>query len=183
MKKPKQSISHIKNKAKDIKLLIMDIDGVLTPSYIVIDGLGREIKIFNVQDGFGIMLWRKAGLKSAIITAGESPAIRKRASMLKIDALYEKAFNKRIAYREVKKRFKVTDKEVCFIGDDLIDVPILEKAGLACSVVNCHEDVKAYVDYISKKEGGKGAVREIIDVLLKSKGLWKDVTKDFFKDD
>ena len=181
MKKPKQSISNIKKKARNIKLLIMDVDGVLTPAYIIIDGLGREIKVFNVQDGFGIMLWRRAGLKTAIITAGKSPAIRKRASMLKIDALYEKAFNKREAYGELKKRFKVSDNEVSFIGDDLIDLPILKKVGLACSVPNCNDEIRDHVDYISKRMGGKGAVREIIDILLKSKGLWKDVTKDFFE--
>lgn len=171
----------IKNKAKHIKLLIMDVDGVLTPGHIVIDELGREIKVFNVLDGFGLMLWRKAALKSAIITAGDSRALKKRADSLKIDCLYPKVMDKITAYEELKKRFKVTDRQICFIGDDLIDMPVLKKAGFACTVANGHKDIRAYVDYITKKQGGEGAVREIIDLILKNKGLWKGITRDYSK--
>jgi len=173
--------SGIKKKAKDIKLLIMDVDGVLTTGCIVIDGLGRETKIFDVQDGFGIMLWKRAGLKTAIITAGLTAAVKKRAAVLKVDYLYQKARNKLPVYEELKNKLRVNDNQICFIGDDIIDVPLLKRVGLACSVPNAHDEIKPYAHYITKREGGKGAVREIIDMMLRAKGLWKEVTGDYIK--
>jgi len=171
----------VKAKAKDIKLLILDVDGVLTSGYIVIDELGNETKIFNVYDGFGIMMWNKAGLKSVIITAGDTPAVKKRSASLKIDRVYQKAINKLAAYNDVKKDFKVTDKEICFIGDDIIDIPILKKVGLSCCVPNAQKAPMHFADYVTKKKGGEGAVREVIDMILQEKGLWKKVCGDFIK--
>ena len=166
----KNRLQHsIKKRGGKIKLLIMDVDGVLTPGYMVITSLGEEIKVFNVHDGFGITLWRKAGLKSAIITAGRTDALIKRAECLKIDKLYQNARDKLVAYNRLKSNFKVMDEEVAFIGDDLIDLPVLKRAGLSCCVSNAHDQVKESVHYLCKREGGKGAVREVIDIILKSK--------------
>ena len=173
--------SDIKKRAQKIKLLIMDVDGVLTPGYIMMGESGRETKIFDVYDGFGIMLWRKSGLKSAIITAGLTGAVEKRAGCLKVDCVYQNAKDKLHVYERLKKRLNVKDDEICFIGDDLIDIPILKKAGLACCVANACPEVSRYVHYKSVKEGGRGAVREIIEMVLKSKGIWKDAIREYIR--
>jgi len=181
MTKHSKLTSSIKKKAKNIELLIMDVDGVLTPGYMVYADSGEQVKLFNVQDGFGVMLWRKAGLKSAIVTAGNAGAVDKRAETLKIDKVYQGAMDKRIAYDILKKDFSLLDEQICFIGDDLIDLPILKRVGLACCVANGHKDIFHYADYITESTGGKGAVREVIDIILKSKGLWDKVTENYFK--
>ncbi len=157
----------------------MDIDGVLTDGRIILSNFGDELKFFDVQDGFGLALWRKAGYKSAIITANKSSVVTRRARMLKIDKVYQKVYNKLTVYNKIKKIFKVTDEQICFIGDDLIDLPILKRTGFSCCVANAIEDIKPEVDYITKKEGGRGAVREIIDLILKTQNMWKEVTKTY----
>jgi 3-deoxy-D-manno-octulosonate 8-phosphate phosphatase (KDO 8-P phosphatase) len=169
----------IKNKAKRIKLLIMDVDGVMTPGYIAMAHSGEEIKFFDVHDGFGLMLFKSAGLKTAIITAGNTPALKIRASHLKIDKLCQSEYDKAFAYNKLKKYFRVDDSQVCFIGDDLIDLPLLKKVGFSCCVSNANCALIHKVDYVSEKEGGRGAIREIIEIILKSKGLWEKVTKKY----
>ncbi len=169
----------MEEKIKNIKVLIMDIDGVLTDGRIILSSFGDELKFFDVQDGFGLALWRKAGYKSAIITANKSSVVTRRARMLKIDKVYQKVYNKLTVYNKIKKIFKVTDGQICFIGDDLIDLPILKRIGFSCCVANAIEDIKPEVDYITKKEGGRGAVREIIDLILKTQNMWKEVTKTY----
>lgn len=174
-------IKDIKQKAKNIKLLVMDVDGVLTPGYMVIADSGKEIKIFDVHDGFGIMLWKKAGLVSAIITAGKASSITHRAECLKIDKVYQNAKDKLIAYNKLKKYFNINDEQVCFIGDDLVDMPVLRRAGLSCLVAGGHKDMQGCTHYVCRLPGGRGAVREVIDMILRAKGMWADLTKDYFK--
>jgi len=179
MTKYKKLSPRLKTKIRDVRLLVMDVDGVLTPGYITMNSEGEEIKIFDVQDGFGLILWRRAGLKSAIVTAGKSKAVINRATSLKIDKVYQGSYNKTVVYEQLKREFKITDKEVCFIGDDLIDVPLLKRAGLRCCVSNASEDVIPYADYVTARPGGKGAVREIIELVLKTQGRWVEATKDY----
>lgn len=168
-----------RRRIKDVKLLIMDVDGVLTNGYIVLGDDPGELKIFDVQDGLGLMLWKKAGLKSAIITAGNTKAVERRADSLKIDKVYQGSINKIEAYNHLKKEFEVNDNQICFIGDDLIDIPILKKAGFACCVLNASKDIYSYAHYVSKAEGGRGAVREIIELILKEQNLWNGVIEEF----
>jgi 3-deoxy-D-manno-octulosonate 8-phosphate phosphatase (KDO 8-P phosphatase) len=177
----KSKTRDIKERTKKIKLLLMDVDGVLTPGHMIIADSGREIKVFDVHDGFGIMLWQKAGLKSAIVTAGRSPAVLRRAACLNIDRVYQGVKNKAATYEKIKKSFNLDDEHICFIGDDLIDIPVLKRAGFSCSVANGHQDIKRYVHYQCKLYGGKGAVREVIDMILKIKGLWPGVTKAYLR--
>jgi len=171
----------IRKRAKNIKLLLMDVDGVLTPGYMVVTNSGKETKVFDVQDGFGIMLWHKAGFKSAIITAGKASAIKCRADALNIDKVYQNAKDKLYFYNKLKTEFDVCDDQICFIGDDLVDIPVLRRVGFSCSVRNGHDDIQDYVHYICKARGGRGAVREVIDMILKIKGLWPEITRDYFK--
>ncbi|MFA5088477.1 MAG: HAD-IIIA family hydrolase [Candidatus Omnitrophota bacterium] len=160
-----------------IKLLALDVDGVLTTGKIIVDDEGKEIKIFDVHDGLALALLKKTGLKTAIITAKGSPAVRVRAKDLKIDKVYLDAFPKIKAYEKMLKDFKVSDEEVCYIGDDLPDVKVLERVGFAVAVPNAVAEVKKVCDYITQRSGGCGAVREIIELILKTQGKWEAFLK------
>ncbi len=157
---------------KNIKVLAMDVDGVLTDGRIVYDGMGRELKFFDVQDGCGINRIRKAGLKTAVISARSCRAVRARTDDLKIDAVYLDAYPKVGAYEDMLKKFGVTDAQVCFIGDDLPDIAILKRVGLAVAVANASADVKRQAHFVTKKKGGRGAVREVAERVLKAQGKW-----------
>ena len=162
----------LKEKIKKIKVLVMDVDGVLTEGKLIFDGEAKELKAFNVQDGYGIVILKRAGIKTAIITAGNSKVVKVRADYLHIDKLYSGAYPKIISYEKMLKFFKVKDAEVCFVGDDLTDCQILKRVGLAISVRNAVSEVKKITDYKTKRCGGDGAIREVIELLLKTQGKW-----------
>ena len=165
----------MKDKLKKIKVLAMDVDGVLTDGGIIVDSQGKEIKRFNVLDGFGIVVAQRAGLKTAIITARLSAPVDFRAKDLGIHKVYQDAFPKIKAYEDMLKEFSVKDSDVCFIGDDLPDITILRRVGFAATVPNAAAGVKKYADYVTKKSGGFGAVREVIEMILAAQGKWKKV--------
>ncbi len=168
----------IEQKAKKIKLFISDVDGVLTEGRIVYDNYGDELKFFNVQDGFGMVLLRKAGIKTAIITAKKTKAVERRARDMRINALYSE-HKKLKAYGKLLKKFRLKDDEVCFIGDDILDLPIIKKVGLAVAPPNAVDDIRNRVHYVTGKEGGKGAVREVIEIILKSQGIWDKTVNSY----
>jgi len=172
----------IEERAKKVKLLIMDVDGVLTDGRIIYDNFGDEFKCFNVLDGFGIYLLYRAGIKSVIITAKKSKLVKRRANDMHVQALYSTR-NKLKAYKRVLKRFRVKEEEVCFIGDDLLDLPIIKRAGFSVAPPNAVEEVRNSVDYITEREGGKGAVREVVEVILKCQERWDKVIADYLKFD
>ena len=165
----------MKQKIKKIKLLILDVDGVLTDGKIIVDTEGREIKVFDVQDGYGIVFFQKAGFKTAILTARNSKAVTVRAKDLKIHKVYQGAYPKIDGYKKLLKHFKVKDDEACFVADDLTDLAVLKKVGFAVAVANATPEVKRVADYVTKKQGGAGAAREVIELILKSQGKWKSV--------
>ncbi|MFH1836735.1 MAG: HAD-IIIA family hydrolase [Candidatus Omnitrophota bacterium] len=168
-------------RAKKIKVLVLDVDGVLTDGRIIYGTYGDELKNFHVSDGLGIILLKRAGLKCVILTAKASRVVKKRAKELKIDKVYQNFHYKINAYAKIMKKFRVKNEEICFIGDDVIDIPILRRVGLAITVPNARESVKGYAHYMTKKEGGQGAVREICDMLLKAQGIWDKVTEKYFE--
>ncbi len=169
----------IADKLKRIKLLALDVDGILTNGKIVLDEKGREIKVFDVQDGFGIVIFRKMGLKTAIISARSAKPVEFRAKDLKIDRVYQDAYPKIHAYEQLLKDLKLRDDEICFMGDDLPDMCVLKRVGFAASVPNAVEEVKKCADYVTKKRGGEGAVREVIELILKAQGKWERIIKSF----
>lgn len=173
--------SEITAKAARVKLLITDIDGVMTDGRIVYSIYGDELKFFDVTDGFGISLLNRAGIKTVIITAKKSRIVKMRARDLKIAKAYAGFIDKLIPFNDVLKRFKIPPEEVCFIGDDLMDMPVLKRVGFAVSVPNAVAEVKAIVHHITTKTGGRGAVREICELILKSQGKWDEATSRFFK--
>ena len=164
----------MQEKLSKIKVLALDVDGVLTDGKIIIDDKGKEIKVFDVQDGLGLVVLRKAGIKTAIISARASKAVTARAKDLKIDRLYQNAYPKMEAYKKLLKEFKVLDEQVCFMGDDLPDIQVLERVGFAVAVPKAVPEVKRVCDYITKRDGGDGAVREVLELILKAQGKWND---------
>ena len=165
----------MKDRLKKIKVLVLDVDGVLTDGKIILDSDGREIKIFDVQDGYGLVVLRKSGIRTAILTARASKAVQHRAVDLKINKVYQDAFPKLGVYLKLLRDFKVKDEEVCFIGDDWPDIEVLKRVGFAVAVRNAVDDAKKVADYVTKNRGGAGAVREVIEMILKNQGFWPAV--------
>jgi 3-deoxy-D-manno-octulosonate 8-phosphate phosphatase (KDO 8-P phosphatase) len=168
-------------RARRVKLLISDIDGVMTDGRIVYSVYGDELKFFDVTDGFGISLLNGVGIETVIITAKKSRIVKLRGRDLKVAKAYAGYLDKRIPFNDVLKRFKIPAEEICFIGDDLIDVPILKRVGFAVSVPNGMEEVKAVAHYVTTKSGGRGAVREICELILKSQDKWDEATSKYFE--
>lgn len=166
----------ITERARKIKLLLLDVDGVLTDGRIIIGNYGDEIKNFDVKDGLGIVLLRKAGLRCAIITAKSSKIVKIRAKHLGIDRIYENHY-KIESLNDIKKRFRVKEEEICFVGDDLIDVPILKRAGFAVTVPNAVKEAKDASHHVTQNPGGRGAVREVCEIILKAQGKWEEAAK------
>jgi len=167
--------------ARRVKMLITDIDGVMTDGRIVYSTYGDELKFFDVTDGFGISLLNKAGIKTVIMTAKKSKIVKQRGRDLKVARVYAGFLDKLIPFNDVLKRFNIAAEEICFIGDDLIDFPVLKRVGFAVSVPNAVEEVKAVAHYITSRSGGHGAVREVCDLILKSQGKWEQATDRFLK--
>ncbi|PIU42021.1 MAG: hypothetical protein COS99_02205 [Candidatus Omnitrophica bacterium CG07_land_8_20_14_0_80_42_15] len=173
--------ARIIERAKKIKLLITDVDGILTDGRIVYGNYGDELKFFDVQDGLGLALLKRADIKVAIITAKKSKVVKMRARELGISALYQNCRDKLKVFNKLVKKYRITPEEVCFIGDDLIDISPLKRAGLAVSVPNAVEEARSSAHLITTRKGGRGAVREVCDLILKSSGKWEAVTGKYFK--
>lgn len=157
--------------AKNIKLMAFDVDGVMTNNTLVFDENGVEYKIFNCKDGQGIELLHKAGIVPAIITKRNNGTIVHRAKVLGITELHIGQKNKEIALAEIMEKYGFSYNEVSYMGDDLPDLCVLDKVGLPCCPLDSSEEVKAISKYISTKKGGEGAVRELCEFVLKSKGF------------
>lgn len=159
----------------------MDVDGVLTDGKIVVDAQGKELKFFDVQDGFGLVLLRQAGIKTAILSARSSSAVTARAEDLKIDKICQDAYPKTNAYESLIKELGCTDEQVCFMGDDLPDLPVLKRVGLAVAVPNAMDELKKIAHYVTTRRGGAGAVREVIELILKAQRKWKNIVAQMEK--
>ncbi len=166
-------------KAKRIKLLLLDVDGVLTDGGIILTGEGDEIKMFSVLDGMGIKLLQRAGVEVGILSGRHSPVIKHRAAELGISLVYQGELAKVPAFEKILRETGLTPEEVAYAGDDWLDIPLLKRVGLALGVPNAWPPVNDYVHYVTTKEGGKGAVREICDLLLTAKGLWTKFLKEY----
>ncbi|MFZ2196904.1 MAG: HAD-IIIA family hydrolase [Thermodesulfovibrionales bacterium] len=177
----KAKAEKIENIAKGIKLLILDVDGVLTDGAIILDNEGNEYKSFHVRDGHGIKMLIHAGIHVAIITGRHSKVVERRAHELGITEVFQKCHDKRIAYRKLIEQYSLKDSEVAYIGDDIVDAPIMALAGLPVAVSDASEDTQEYALLVTKCGGGRGAVREVTDFILKSKFIWQEMFDDYFK--
>ena len=169
----------IEDRIKNIKLLIMDVDGVLTDGRIIYADSGDQLKFFDVTDGMGLAMISRCGIKTAILTAKSSGIVLKRSKDMHIDRVYQGVLRKSEVFDEILKDFHVLPEQVCYIGDDILDLPVLRRVGFAVSVPNAVDEVKKEVHYVTRREGGRGAVREIIDLILKTQGKWDAIIKQF----
>ena len=169
-----------KDRAKRIRLLLLDVDGVLTDGRLAFDGAGREIKFFHIRDGQGIRLLQKAGIRAGILTGRRSKAVAHRAKDLGIRLVFQKVRDKGQVLETLLKRENFRAEEVCFVGDDLMDLAALSRVGLAVSVADAVPEVKAIAHYTTRSPGGQGAVREICEQILKAQGRWEEVTRSFW---
>jgi 3-deoxy-D-manno-octulosonate 8-phosphate phosphatase (KDO 8-P phosphatase) len=160
---------------KNIKLLLMDVDGVLTNGDIIYTDAGGEIKAFNVRDGLGIRLLQKAGIQVGIVTGRSSGALLHRCSDLGIELIYHGVQNKGDILEAVMAKTGLTSFEIAFVGDDAPDIALLKKVGLGIAVADAHETVKTIAHMTTQRNGGNGAVREICEWILKAKGLWEEI--------
>ena len=168
-----------KDKLKRTKLLLLDVDGVLTDGSIIYNDSGAETKVFNVKDGLGIRILMKAGIQVGIVTSRTSKALKHRCNNLGISLIFDGVHDKTSVLELISKRTGLPAEDIAFIGDDLIDLPLLKRVGLSIAVADAHETVIENVDMVCSKKGGAGAVREACEAILKAKGLWNKVLEYF----
>ena len=173
------SYEEARQRAQKIKLLIFDVDGVMTDGSIYLDNNGNEIKSFYVRDGHGIKMAQKAGLSVAIITGRESQVVERRAKELAIRELYQGIKDKAGIYRNLLSRYHCQDEEIAFMGDDIVDLPVMIRVGLPAAPADADELVIKHALFVSQKKGGRGAVREFIEFILKSNERWDSLIKDY----
>jgi 3-deoxy-D-manno-octulosonate 8-phosphate phosphatase (KDO 8-P phosphatase) len=169
----------VASKAKQILVLLMDVDGTLTDGSVTLastpDNHALEIKTFDAHDGQGLTLAVTAGLRTGVITGRASAALRRRCKELDVEFVYEKQGHKIAAYEDVLRRTGVKESEVAYLGDDLPDLTIMRRVGLAVAVANATLEVRRAADYRTKAPGGKGAARELVELILRSKGIWEEM--------
>ena len=162
-----------------IKLLVLDVDGVLTDGRIIYTDSGEQIKQFSSRDGLGLRLLMDNGIQVGIITGRISGALTHRCRNLGIDLIFDGIFNKAEALDRMARRTGIDPAGMAFMGDDLIDLPAMARAGVAIAVADAADEVKARADIVTRAAGGHGAVREICDAILKAAGLWENALKPF----
>lgn len=165
--------------AKPVRLLLLDVDGVLSDGRISYGSDGLEIKSFHTQDGFGLRLLRQSGIAAGIITGRCSEAVRRRAAELKLAHLYENAADKLLLFEDILRQEGLQPEQCAYMGDDWMDLPLLRRVGLAAAPANAVAEVKERVHFVTERKGGEGAVREVCDLLLKSQGLHNQLLSQF----
>lgn len=165
----------MEDKLKDIHLLLLDVDGVMTDGGIIYDASGLETKCFNVRDGHGIKMLQRYGIEVGIITGRTSVVVDLRAKELGISLVYQGALKKLESYEDVKRRTGLDDSRIAYIGDDIIDVPVMRRVAFAAAPADGIPEARAAAHYVTTLGGGKGAVREVCDLILKGRGVWAEI--------
>ncbi|HEY4744883.1 MAG TPA: phenylphosphate carboxylase subunit delta [Desulfuromonadaceae bacterium] len=160
---------------KNIELLLLDVDGVMTDGGIIYDASGLETKRFNVRDGHGIKMLQRYGIQVGIITGRTSIVVDLRARELGIDLVYQGALRKLESYEDVKARTGLADGRIAYMGDDIIDVPVMRRVAFAATPQDGQDEVRAMAHYVAARDGGRGAVREVCDMILRARGVWPEV--------
>lgn len=163
----------LKEKLAKVKFLLLDVDGVLTDGRIIYDSQGNDSKFYDVHDGLGVYLLGRMGVKTVLITAKGSLSIRPRARDMRVEAVYEDILPKSKVYEKVRRKYRLRDEEICFVGDDLVDLCVLKKAGVPVATRNAVPEIRRRALIVTKRPGGRGAVREIAELILKAKGVWE----------
>jgi 3-deoxy-D-manno-octulosonate 8-phosphate phosphatase (KDO 8-P phosphatase) len=171
----------LRDRCLEIALLVVDVDGVLTEGGIVHGNSGLELKSFHVRDGSGLKMWSKAGKQAALITGRSSPLVEHRAAEVGIRHVFQNAADKLPAFEELLSRVGVAPAQVCYVGDDLADLPPLLRCGLAAAVADACPEVRADAHYVTRHPGGRGAVREVIELILRCQGSWQPLVDQLRK--
>ncbi len=171
----------ILEKAKKLKLLILDVDGVLTDGKLFFDNQGNEYKSFHAQDGHGIKLLRQTGVEVAIISGRKSIVVELRMKSLGINHVYQGYEDKRSAFAELINQLGLTPAQVAHVGDDLLDLPIMSRVGLSIAVNDATSTVKQHADWCTTRGGGQGAVREVCDLIMQAQGHFDDIVNAYLK--
>lgn len=169
-------------KAGKVRLLLLDVDGVLSDGGISYDGEGRESKRFHVRDGHGIKMMQRAGIEVGIISGRRSESVSVRAKELGISLVRQGAVDKVAVWREILTDRGISAGESAYVGDDIVDLPLLRQVGFSASVADAEEYVRSAADYVASRPGGQGAVREIIEFILRSGGHWEKVAGKYYRD-
>jgi 3-deoxy-D-manno-octulosonate 8-phosphate phosphatase (KDO 8-P phosphatase) len=162
-------------KLKNIDLLLLDVDGVLTDGGIIFNDSGEQTKKFNSKDGFGIQLLMKAGVQVGLVTANQSTALRHRCSHIGVSLIFEGITDKASALPQIAAKTGIGPDRTAFVGDDMLDIPMFHKVAVGIAVSDAHETALAEADLVTQTKGGRGAVREVCDAILKAKGLWEKI--------
>lgn len=170
----------ITERLSKVRILVLDVDGVLTDGRIRLDDNGVETKAFDVTDGHGLKMIARAGILVAIVTGRQSKVVEVRARELGIKEVHQKALSKLPVVRDLLARHAIAPEEVCYMGDDIVDLPVMLQVGAAITVPGAMDDVVSRAHWVTKRPGGQGAVREVCDALLKAKGLWEEHTGKYF---
>ena len=165
----------MKEVLKNIRLLLVDVDGVMTDGRIIFDGNGLETKFFNVKDGHGIKMLQRHGVEIGIITGRTSVVVDIRARELGINIVYQGALRKLESYDDVKLKTGLSDSQIAYIGDDIIDVPVMRRVAFSAAPSDALPEVRELADYVTACAGGRGAVREVCDMIIKGRGEWEEV--------
>jgi 3-deoxy-D-manno-octulosonate 8-phosphate phosphatase (KDO 8-P phosphatase) len=165
-------------KLAGVRLFLCDVDGILTDATVVMGG-GAEYKVFNVQDGLGLRLLQRCGIKVGWISARPSPATSQRAADLKVDFLHQSPGCKIVAVETLLRQAGARWEEVCYMGDDIVDLGVLKRAGVAVTVANAIPEAKALADYVTLTEGGRGAVREVVHLILRAQHQWERLVREY----
>lgn len=165
----------LRQMARKVKLLLLDVDGVLTDGRIIYDSAGRDMRFFDVHDGMGVYLLKRASIPTILITAKGSKAIRPRARDMRVAEVFQDISPKSAVLDRILKKYKVSSEEVCFVGDDLVDLCLMKRVGFPIAVFNACVELKQAAAYITIREGGRGAVREVAELILKSRGQWQEI--------
>ncbi|TCS80479.1 KdsC family phosphatase [Pectinatus cerevisiiphilus] len=168
--------------AAKVRMIIFDVDGVLSDGKLYYGSDGEIFKAFFVRDGLGISLARQSGIKLAIITGRASAIVEKRGKELKFDAVYQGNLYKLKAYGEIKEKFSLNDDQIAYIGDDIVDLPIMTKVGFPSAVADAVPEVKNTAYLVSDFAGGEGAVRQIVEFILKAQKKWQLIIKNYLND-
>jgi len=167
----------VRERASKIKLVLLDVDGVLTDGCISISSNGDETKSFYVRDGHGIRLGQRGGLLFGFISGREARSVSARAEELYVTEVHQGMPDKLVPYDDIRRRLRLGDDAVCFVGDDLVDAPVMRRAGLAVAPADAHHAVRELAHWVTPSDGGRGAVRDVIDVILHATGRWDQVTE------
>ena len=173
--------SLVERRAARVKLLLMDCDGVLTDGQIWLLENGDDQKSFNTRDGLGLTLLHRAGLRSGIISGRSSRAVEKRARDLGVEFIRQGCGDKMRAFEEVLSKSRLAEAEIAFVGDDLPDIPLMRRSEFAVAVGDASAETRSQAHYVTKAPGGSGAVREVVEVILKAQGRWNDLVAEYMK--